>query len=60
MGSVQGHPIPASTENVTFVNSLQVIYSERFLYAAHDGDFQLAREMLCENPDFARPASAKT
>jgi hypothetical protein len=56
----EGRPVPLDTDNVVFVNSLQVIYSERFLYAAHDRDFQLVKEMLHDHPDLARPASEKT
>jgi hypothetical protein len=56
----RGWPIPAQPEAVTFVNSLQVIQSERYLYGAKRSDFDLAIDMLREHPDLAIPASEKT
>ena len=55
----EGKPLPLSAQNVTFVNSLQVSQSERFLYAQSDIDFRLAREMLVDHPNLAVPASQK-
>lgn len=40
-----GFPVKLRPENVENLNSLQVIWSERFLFA-HDGDFALARDMI--------------
>ena len=47
----RGLPIPVEATAVTFVNSLQVIHSERYLYAAQESDFELAKDMLREHPD---------
>lgn len=55
-----GLPIPVEATAVTFVNSLQVIHSERYLYAAQESDFELAKDMLREHPDLSIPASEKT
>lgn len=55
----EGRAIPLEVENVTFVNSLQVVRSERYLYAERESDLQIAREMVSENPDLARPLSTK-
>lgn len=44
-----GRPLPFDPENVTFLNSLQVSNSERFVYSA-DGDFDLAAEMVTSHP----------
>lgn len=55
----QGRAVPWLDEHVTFVNSLQVIHSERYLFAQRQGDFQLALEMLQQHPDLAIPASEK-
>jgi hypothetical protein len=56
----RGLPIPVEATAVTFVNSLQVIHSERYLYAAQESDFELAKDMLREHPDLSIPASEKT
>jgi hypothetical protein len=56
----RGWPIPAQPEAVTFVNSLQVIQSERYVYGAKRSDFDLAMDMLREHPALAIPASEKT
>ena len=55
-----GLPIPAQPEAITFVNSLQVIHSERYLYAAKESDFELAIDMIREHGDLSIPASEKT
>jgi hypothetical protein len=55
-----GLPIPTEPEAVTFVNSLQVIHSERYVYASTKSDFDLAIDMLREHPDLSIPASEKT
>jgi len=56
----RGWPITVQPEAVTFVNSLQVIQSERYVYGAKRSDFDLAIDMLREHPDLAIPASEKT
>ena len=56
----RGWPITVQPEAVTFVNSLQVIQSERYVYGAKRPDFDLAIDMLREHPDLAIPASEKT
>ncbi len=55
-----GLPIPLEPSGVTFVNSLQVIHSERYVYAAKESDFELAIDMLREHPNLSIPASEKT
>lgn len=40
-----GEPLDCNAENVININSLQVKFSERFLFSS-DSDFSLAREML--------------
>lgn len=55
-----GLPVIADAENVEFVNSLQVLFSERFLYAKSERDFMIAREMLAKNGDLRRPASVRS
>lgn len=41
-------PIKCSMDNVVNINSLQVIFSERFLFS-RSNDFNLAQEMILEN-----------
>lgn len=48
-----GQPTQMDPENVKFLNSLQVIGAERFLFSA-DGDFSLAEEMLSDHPGLRR------
>jgi len=55
----EGRAIPLEAENVEFVNSLQVARSERYLYAERESHLQIAKEMVSEHPDLARPLSAK-
>lgn len=45
-----GSVIHLKSENVTFLNSLQVARCERYVYS-RDGDFELAASMLDENPE---------
>tara|TARA_R110002049_G_scaffold133887_1_gene293269 strand:+ start:65 stop:979 length:915 start_codon:yes stop_codon:yes gene_type:complete len=45
--------IPA--ECVTYCNSLQVAYSERFVFSCND-DFSLAKGMLSTNPELRKPS----
>ncbi len=55
----RGLPVPLHAANVEFINSLQVIQSERFLYAADGGEFELAREMMRDHPELAQPSTAR-
>ena len=55
----QGLPITFDEQNVTFVNSLQVIHSDRWLYAQCPTDLELAIEMLKDDPSLKLPASSK-
>lgn len=43
--------IHMNSENIEFINSLQVIHSERFLYS-HESKFDLPRLMISENEKF--------
>jgi hypothetical protein len=43
-------PLGLEADNVIFMNSLQVIYSERFVFSA-DGNWELVREMVASNPE---------
>ena len=45
------HVVTLSRENTKFLNSLQIAYAERFVYAGAD-DFDLVREMIAANPSF--------
>ena len=55
-----GCPVMLEPDNVTFINSKEVLFSERFLFARSEQDFALAKDMLRENPRLAGPASAET
>lgn len=48
----EGTPVQVGPENVTFLNSLQVINSSRFLYASSPA-FGLAEEMIKTDPGIA-------
>ena len=48
-GLEYGFSIPSQPENVDYVNSLQVLYGERFVFSAHS-DFAMAEEMIANNP----------
>ncbi len=50
-GIVLGIPIPLVKDNVTMFNSLQVMYSSRFVYCSKD-DFSLVRRMIKEKPKY--------
>jgi hypothetical protein len=50
-----GTPISYSSENMDYVNSLQVAQAERHIISA-DGDFSLVRRMISENPRFRQGA----
>jgi len=47
-----GMPVQLTPENMDNINSLQVIYSERFVYSKRKEDFVLAEKMLREHPEF--------
>lgn len=44
----KGQAVPLEAENVEFVNSLQVIQSERYLYARTEADLKIGDEMVDE------------
>ncbi|MGO9612924.1 MAG: DUF4238 domain-containing protein [Dissulfurispiraceae bacterium] len=48
---INGNPIVLAPENVEFVNSLQVIWAERFVYAKKREDLDLPLDMLRTNPE---------
>jgi hypothetical protein len=48
-----GFPIPSRAENVEYVNSLQVIYSERFVFSSQK-DFTMIEEMIANSPELRR------
>ena len=45
-------------QNVVFRNSLQVMSSSRFIFSSTD-NFELAREMIKDNPDLRNPPQVK-
>lgn len=49
-----GKPDSLHPENVTHQNSLQVLYSSRFIYSATN-DFELVKSMITENPQIKHP-----
>lgn len=49
-----GNPFVIPSESVTYCNSLQVAYSERFVFSCN-GDFDLANKMLSKNPELRKP-----
>jgi hypothetical protein len=55
-----GLPWQCMPENVEFVNSLQVIQSERWVYSQENEDLDLVEEMINEHQDLSIPASNKT
>ncbi len=55
-GLQSGCAISLSGENVINQNSLQVIYSSRFVYSSVE-DFSLVRKMIRDNPKFKRGIS---
>lgn len=48
-----GYPIDCDTDNVTFLNSLQVGFAERYV-ASGDGDFSLVQRMIKDRQEFRR------
>lgn len=56
----RGLPYRCVPENVEFVNSLQVIQSERWIYAREEMDLAIAAEMITEHRDLSVPAFHKT
>lgn len=48
-----GNPIDCNRDNVTFLNSLQVGFAERYI-AFGDGDFSLVRRMIKDREEFRR------
>ena len=55
---VQQNPINISVANVHFLNSLQVKFSERFLFC-ESNNFKLVEEMLADQPPLLRNGSIK-
>lgn len=51
---------PADLRNVDFVNQLQLLNAERFVYARDDTDFGIVRQLLAESPDLRRPSSERS
>ena len=49
--SITGRSLIMSHENMQFMNSLQVIYAERYIFAKDKSDLNIVSEMLTENPD---------
>lgn len=45
------NPVPIRAENVEFMNSLQVIWAERFVYARHEEHLEMPLDMLKTNPE---------
>jgi len=54
-----GCPVTLEPDNIEFINSKEVIFSERFLFARSEKDFALAVDMVRKNPQLAGPASAR-
>ena len=46
-----GLPIPLKAENVEFMNSQQVIWAERFVYAKNRKHLEMPQDMLRTNPE---------
>jgi len=45
-----GRPLASAPENVENFNSLQIRYSERYVFSSVD-DFTLARDMIATHPE---------
>ncbi len=56
---LSGEPVPYSPANVENFNSLQVIWSERYIFSSIN-DFHLAQSMLTEHPDLKTGPRATT
>ncbi|OHB49600.1 MAG: hypothetical protein A2Y10_15580 [Planctomycetes bacterium GWF2_41_51] len=54
-----GLPIFMNNENVMRVNSLQVVFSERFIFSKSKSDFDIAIEMISKNPKLKKGLRAK-
>ena len=50
----KGTSILQQTENVEFLNSLQVIWAERFIYAKAKKHLEMPRDMLLTNPELKK------
>ncbi len=48
-----GKPAALSEDNVIHYNSLQVMFSDRFVYS-RDGDFELVKRMILDNEKYRR------
>lgn len=51
-GMESGTPVECSPEHVMNLNSLQVRHAERFLYAANNKPFELAKEMISDDDGY--------
>lgn len=49
-GLEYGFAIPATAENVDYLNSLQIQYAERFVFSS-TGDFDMVEDMIAEDPE---------
>jgi len=56
---LSGAPVPYSPANVENFNSLQVIWSERYIFSTAN-DFQLAKAMLSEHPNLKQGPRSTT
>ena len=50
-GIGEGRPVPIRPENVTFINSCQVIWAERYVFGRMRADLELPLDMLRTNPE---------
>lgn len=48
-----GQPAPSDSQNMDYLNSLQISQAERYV-ASSDGDFRLVRRMISDNGKYRR------
>lgn len=48
-----GQPVPSDSQNMDYLNSLQISQAERYV-ASSDGDFRLVRRMISDNGKYRR------
>jgi hypothetical protein len=58
-GLVNGTPIRVLEDNVTMINSLQVVYSSRFVYCEINS-FELVERMIRDNPKYREGLKLET
>jgi Protein of unknown function (DUF4238) len=51
LGLTDGVPVPMKAENVTFANSQQVIWAERWVFGRNRVDLEMPLDMLRTNPE---------